>query len=288
LALNKYAQIQQAGAAGFNVPKTVLARTTKDIHSFIAEESYPLILKSADCVLIEQGRARTCPHWICANDAELERALGDWAERTPLLVQPFILGVGEGIFGLAAPDGIRAWSAHRRLRMMNPQGSGSSACISQLVSEDLRSHVEEFVKSAGWGGMFMVELLRDRSGKVFFVEFNGRPWGSMALSRRQQLEYPAWQVMLAVDANSQAGKVAPAAPGVVSRHAGRELMHLLFVLRGPKSQALSNWPSFWKSASGVFCFRKGETLYNWRREDLKVFLADVCYTIQSNLFKNTN
>ena len=287
-ALNKHLQIQVASAAGFNVPKTRLARTVSDIRSFIADESYPIILKSADCVPIEGGRTKTCPQWICANDDELERALGGWGERVPLLAQPFIQGTGEGIFGLAAPDGIRAWSAHRRLRMMNPQGSGSSACISQAVSEDLRRQADAFVKRTGWRGMFMIELLRDRSGNVFFIEFNGRPWGSMALSRRQRLEYPAWQAMLAADANSQVGLSAPPAPGLVSRNAGRELMHLLFVLRGPKSKALTDWPSLWKSVTEVVCFRHGESLYNWRREDLKVFFADVCCTVTSNLFKSRN
>ncbi len=288
LALNKHLQIQMAGEAGFNIPKTALVRTANDIHAFIAAESYPIILKSAGCVPIKEGRAYSCPQWICANAHELDRALAQWGERVPLLAQPFIMGTGEGVFGLAAPDGIRAWSAHRRLRMMNPQGSGSSACVSQPVPEDLRCKAEEFVKRTGWRGMFMIELLRDRTGKVWFVELNGRPWGSMALSRRQELEYPAWQVMLATDPQSQAGMAVSAEPGIVSRNAGRELMHLLFVLRGPKSQALTEWPSFWKSVADVARFRLKDTFYNWRRGDLRVFLADISYTIKSNLFKGRN
>jgi hypothetical protein len=288
LALNKYLQVQLATRSSFNVPKSVLARTANDVRSFVAEQSYPIILKSAECVPVNDNRVRTCPHWICANGSELSRALAEWGEGVPLLIQPFITGTGEGIFGLATSDGIRAWSAHRRLRMMNPQGSGSSACISQLVTEDIKSKAEQFVKLAGWRGMFMIELLRERSGKIWFVELNGRPWGSMALSRRQELEYPAWQVRLAVDPHSQVGLAASPAAGIVSRHVGRELMHLLFVLRGPKSKALSNWPSFWKSAADVFRFRRQDTLYNWRREDVKVFLADVWYTIQNNLFKSRN
>jgi predicted glycoside hydrolase/deacetylase ChbG (UPF0249 family) len=288
LALNKHLQVQVAGTAGFNVPRTALVHTGNEIRSFITAESYPIILKSANCVPIEGGRANTCPHWICANNGELERALREWGERVPLLVQPFIVGTGEGIFGLAAPDGIRAWSAHRRLRMMNPHGSGSSACISQEVSEDLRCKTEDFIKRTGWRGMFMIELLRDRSGKAFFVEFNGRPWGSMALSRRQHLEYPAWQVMLVTNPDSQAGLATRPEPGVVSRNLGRELMHLLFVLRGPKSKALGDWPSMWKSAMEVVRVRRGETLYNWRWEDKRVFLADLCYTVKTNLFKSAH
>jgi predicted glycoside hydrolase/deacetylase ChbG (UPF0249 family) len=288
LALSKYVQVQLAKAAGFNIPPTALARTASEVRDFVASSSYPVILKSANCILVEDGKVKSCPHWICANGEELERALTSWAGRVPLLVQPFIAGTGEGVFALATPDGVRAWSAHRRLRMMNPQGSGSSACVSQLVSEEVKQRAEDFINRTGWRGMFMIELLRDEAGEVFFVEFNGRPWGSMALSRRQQLEYPAWQVMLTVDPNSPAGMVAPNTPGMVSRNAGRELMHLLFVLRGPKSKALSRWPSIWKCLRDVAVFRRAETLYNWRRDDPKVFFADISHTIKSNLLKSAH
>jgi predicted glycoside hydrolase/deacetylase ChbG (UPF0249 family) len=288
LALSKYVQVQLAKAAGFNIPATALARTANEVREFVAASSYPVILKSSNCILVEDGKLKSCPHWICANPKELEGALASWAGRVPLLVQPFIPGTGEGVFGLATPDGVRAWSAHRRLRMMNPQGSGSSACVSQLVPEELKQQAGEFIKQTGWRGMFMIELLRDEAGKVFFVEFNGRPWGSMALSRRQHLEYPAWQVMLAVNQDSQAGVSATNTPRIVSRNAGRELMHLLFVLRGPKSKALSSWPSIWKCLRDVVAFRRGDTLYNWRRDDPKVFFADVSYTIKSNLLKGVH
>jgi hypothetical protein len=76
--------------------------------------------------------------------------------------------------------------------------------------------------------------------------------------------------------------------GVVCRNAGREFLHLLFVLRGPRSKALSAWPSFWKTMRDVVRFRRGETVYNWRREDPKVFLADFYSTVKDNLFKSRN
>jgi len=197
--------------------------------------------------------------------------VADWAECVPLLVQPFVAGVGEGVFGVAAPEGVRAWSAHRRLRMMNPKGSGSSACISQAVPEDVRTKVEALVRATGWCGLFMVELLRDADGKAWFVELNGRPWGSMSLCRRQGLEYPAWHVQLALDPQSPAGRGASFTPGVVCRNAGREFLHLLFVLRGPKSKALNGWPSIGKTLVDVLRVRRSDTWYNWRRDDAKVF-----------------
>jgi hypothetical protein len=288
LALNKCMQIQAARDAGFDVPRTMIARNVNDVLAFSAEESFPIILKAAECVPVRQGRVHNCRKWICANSQELERATKEWAERVPLLVQPFIEGTGEGIFGLAAPERVRAWSAHRRLRMMNPQGSGSSACISQSVSEDLKYKVEDLIKRTGWSGVFMVELLRDHDDKVWFVELNGRPWGSMALSRRQGLDYPAWHVRLAMDEQSSVGIVPSPAPGLVCRHVGREFMHLLFVLRGARSRALRNWPSLWKTMGEVIGLHRGDGYYNWRRDDPKVFFADCYYTIHDNLFKAGN
>lgn len=288
LALNKCLQIQMARDAGFEVPNTLIARSANDVFAFGATKSFPFILKAAECVPIRQGRVQDCRKWICANPNELEQAIAEWGERVPLLVQSFIMGTGEGLFGLAAPEGVRAWSAHRRIRMMNPEGSGSSACISQLVSEDLRAKAEEFIRRSGWRGVFMIELLRDGSGKTWFVEMNGRPWGSMALSRGQGLEYPAWHVRLALDETSQVGIAPAAAPGMVCRHVGREFMHLLFVLRGGKSKALREWPSFWETMGEVMLIHDGDAYYNWRRDDPNVFFADCYYTIHDNLFKTGN
>jgi hypothetical protein len=288
LALNKYLQIEAARRAGFDVPHAALAQTAKDVFDFSATEPFPLILKPADCVPILRNRANSFRKWICANRAELEGAVNEWAGRVSLLVQRFVTGTGTGIFGLAAPDGIRAWSAHRRLRMMNPQGSGSSACISQTLPPDLRRKAETLIAGAGWRGLFMIELLQDASGNSWFVELNGRPWGSMALSRRQGLEYPAWHVRLTIDGRDPVGMTLPARRDVVCRHIGRELMHLLFVLRGARSKALSNWPSFWKTVGQMMCLHRSDALYNWRRDDPKVFLADCYYTIHDNLFKARN
>lgn len=285
LALSKFEQIQAAQKAGFNVPETIYAQTGNDVLEFARSQSFPIILKAAECVSIEDGRICSCPHWVCANEAELLRAISQWSERVPLLVQTYIEGIGEGVFGLATEDGVRAWSGHRRLRMMNPQGSGSSACISQSISDPVRDAAEQLIDNTGWRGIFMLELLRDSTGKVWFVELNGRSWGSMALSRNQGLEYPAWQVRLALDRHSDVGKTTSGGEGLVCRHAGRELMHLLFVLRGPKSKALTTWPTFGKAISDVMRIRSNDRFYNWRRDDLKVFFSDCYYTLRNNIRK---
>jgi predicted ATP-grasp superfamily ATP-dependent carboligase len=283
LPLDKGLQVSSAEAAGMKVPATSIANQAQEVLARRAE--LPLVLRPAKAVMLKEGRLKKGRNWICATQSELERAISAWAEAWPLMIQPFIQGNGEGVFGLATRTGIIGWSAHRRLRMMNPHGSGSSACVSQPVPNEIKPPVEQFIRQTGWTGLFMVELLRDASGVLWFVEFNGRPWGSMALSRRQGLEYPAWAARCALDP-AAATDIQPATERrVVCRNAGRELMHLLFVLRGPKSQALKAWPSSWQTARELLHFRRGDSFYNWRRDDLKVFFSDCWYTLHDNVFK---
>ncbi len=284
LALDKALQIETARAAGLKVLETTVASTAAEV----AAQSHrlPLILKAAGAVVEQKGRLIKTANWICGTKAELEKATAAWAERTPLLVQNFIQGTGEGIFGMALPDGVKAWSGHRRLRMMNPHGSGSSAAMSQTVPPELKEPVQRFLDSVSWRGLFMIELLADDAGQRWFMEFNGRPWGSTALSRRQGLEYPAWNVEMALNASVPIAETPAFSRPVVCRNLGRELMYPLFVLRGPKSSALKQWPSFWKALCEILRIGRGEHFYNWRANDLAVFIGDAYYTVRDQLVKS--
>jgi predicted ATP-grasp superfamily ATP-dependent carboligase len=283
LALDKQKQIELARAVGFHVPATSIISTCEELSSCPAK--FPLIVRPASAAPIRGARIRKGRNWICSNEPELRRVKLACDSSARWLVQPFLEGIGEGIFGLATEHGVVAWSAHRRLRMMNPHGSGSSACVSQVVPESLKVPVTAFVQSCGWRGMFMVEMLRTEDGRLWFVEFNGRAWGSMALSRRQSLEYPAWNVKLALDPQGVPPCTLNGGDGVVCRHLGRELMHLLFVSRGPQSRAIRNWPPLWGTVTELLRAHRRSSLYNWRKEDWRVFVSDCWYTIHDQLFK---
>src|SRR5690606_20720695 len=100
-------------------------------------------------------------------------------------------------------------------------------------------------------------------GRQWFMELNGRMWGSLALARRQGLEYPAWAVEAALDGGKIPAAGAEAADPGVMRELGRDLLHLAFVLRGPKSDFhRAGWPSIWQSAGGVLRPAPGRQFYN--------------------------
>ena len=284
LALDKHRQIERARSTGFNVPASTFTRTRAERDDMQLE--YPVIMRPAAAVAPGDNRLGKGRNWICSDAAEFARASAATPDGDLMVIQPYLDGGGEGVFGLATANGVVAWSAHRRVRMMNPHGSGSSACASQDAPDEIKGAIEAFLRTCNWRGMFMIELLRDASGQLWFVEFNGRAWGSMALCRRQGLEYPAWTVMLALDPGFVPTLPAGATGDLVCRNLGREIMHLLFVMRGPQSKAVHGWPRFWPTLAGLL--RPGRTTryYNWRKSEWRVFLADSWYTLRDQIFKS--
>ncbi len=273
LALDKQKQVQIAQSAGFSVPTYRFIDRSEDISE--EEVIFPVVFKPTLAAMQSAGTLSRGRGWICGDWAELKSAVSQWAGRGRMLLQQFVPGVGEGIFGLATARGVLAWTGHRRVRMMNPQGSGSSACTAvPHIDERCRASAEGFLEACGWRGLFMIEMLRDDSGKLWFMEFNGRAWGSMALARRLGFEYPAWAVQMALnpDASLEIPLTTDAVP--VCRHLAREILHLLFVVRGSHSKALVHWPSIWTALSQVCRIGRNDCWYNWRNNDPNVFLSD--------------
>jgi predicted ATP-grasp superfamily ATP-dependent carboligase len=278
LGLDKRLQIARAEATGFAVPQTQIGSARK-----LERElgiPFPIILRPANAVEERAGRLTRTGAAVCADKVELDRALRQLADGC-LIVQPWLEGISEGLFGLAKHGHVLAWSAHHRIRMVDPHGSGSSACVSIAVPTDVTAAAERFVEDVGWNGLFMFELLRDSDGVPWFVEFNGRAWGSMALARRIGFEYPAWAARTALNAETHV-EPPPVRQGVVCRHLGLDLIHTAAVLRGPTSTALP-WPSRWQTLRDVFSFRRGETWYNVRPGQRMLFVEDAAAAV-SELF----
>jgi predicted ATP-grasp superfamily ATP-dependent carboligase len=273
-ALDKARQLEAARAAGLPVPDTEVVARVEDLDV----TSFPAVVKPARALYETNGRLVRPTGSVVADADELARVREqEWYP--PLLVQPLITGVGEGLFGHVTADGVVAWSSHRRVRMLNPQGSASSACESHPVDPALTGPAERLLTQIGWRGLFMLEFLRDRAGRPWLMELNGRPWGSMALARRRGFEYPAWAVRAALD---QAFVPTPPEhpPEVLCRNVALELVHLAFVLRGPQSDALTEWPRPWATVRQLLKVSRRDRLYNWNRSQPSVLFADTAQTLR--------
>jgi biotin carboxylase len=273
VALDKNGQIEAAAAAGLHVPPTRLVESSEELGRLI----WPAVVKPAEAVRADGDRLTRPRGTIAADQDELDAAVPGLGGG-PLLVQPYLHGVGEGVFGYVNDDGVASLSAHRRVRMVNPHGSASSACMSIDVDPELESGVRSLIADLDWRGLFMIELLRDDAGIAWFMELNGRAWGSLALARRRGFEYPAWAAQFAMGLPQS--PATPSAPvPVTARHLGREIAHLLFVVRGPKSQAITSWPGTWATIKDLLHFSRDDRLYNWNPHRPSVLIGDTIGTL---------
>jgi hypothetical protein len=280
LALDKRLQLRSAREAGLEVPAW---SELGDPEAGLPDGwELPAMLKPALAAEVLDGRLQRSSPRLVSTPSELEALRGSWGPSTPAIVQQWVRGDGCGVFGLAHDGTITHLSAHRRVRMMNPAGSGSSACVSVPLPEPLIEPIERMLARADWQGMFMVELLRS-GGTWWFMELNGRPWGSLALARRLGYEYPAWALARALDEQAMLPDAPPFAE-LLCRHLGRELVHLLFVLRGPGSHA-GAWPGRRETLRALLGSERPTAWYNLAPGMNGVFVEDTWRTVIDQTFR---
>jgi hypothetical protein len=281
-AMDKWLQIDAARRSGFAVMPTQIARSAADVARFPIR---PAVLKPRNALDlrgsgIDKGRS------FIIEDDRLSHEAKTALCRRPYLIQEYKGGAGEGFFGIAQAGKIHAAFGHRRLRMMNPAGSGASACVSRQPDGEELQAAETLVRLIAWRGPFMIELLRDFSGKAWFMEFNGRFWGSLALARRCGLDMPR----LASDLARGLGPGIPPKirPGF-ARHLGRDLIHLLFVLRGPRSDAQTHgWPERISTLRGFASPHSLRSFYNYDPSQPFFFVKDAAVIFSNKVIGRKN
>lgn len=287
VALDKRRQLEAAGSAGFAVPPTVHLDSADDLLAELPGDlRLPVVVKPALAVEEHGGKLVRPAGGVCTTLADVQRAAAAASPSTPRMVQPLIEGVGVGVFGLAVDGRARALSGHQRVRMMNPSGSGASACRSRALDPDELRSTEELCRALEWSSLFMVELLQPLSGPAAFMELNGRAWGSMALARRHGFEYARWAVDEALGRSPREDLprvLVPAGPEhLVARHAGRELVHLGAVLRSGRRGP--GWPTRAGAARSVLRVSRSDAWYNLEPGgSRRVFLADTWRTVSSQV-----
>jgi hypothetical protein len=278
-ALDKWAQLDAARASGFAVMPTQVVESEADVARFPIR---PAILKPRNA-LDTRGAGVAKGRSFVVEDDHLPREARAALSQRAYLIQEYKMGVGEGVFGIACSGTVYAGFGHRRLRMVNPAGSGSSACVSREPDGGELQAAEALVKQVAWQGPFMVESLRDVSGRAWFMEFNGRFWGSLALARRCGLDMPRLACDLARGEDPEIpSRIEPG----FARHLGRDLIHLLFVLRGPRGDAREHrWPGRISTLKAIFSPHRLSSFYNYDPSQPFFFVKDAAITVTNQIMR---
>jgi hypothetical protein len=281
-AFDKWSQIAAARDSGFATLQTQLVNSEDDVTQFHIR---PAILKPRFALDINGDRVSKGQTYILQHNfltAEVRTAISE----RPYLIQEFKVGVGEGFFGITRDGEIFAPFGHRRLRMMNPAGSGASACISRLPEAAEIDAAKVLVQREGWTGPFMIEQLRDAMGKSWFIEFNGRFWGSLALTRRCGLDLP--RLAFGIAGQNKPRILTNVRPGY-ARHLGRDLVYILFVLRGPRhGYPPQDWPTKLHSLKAVFSPNRLSSFYNYDASEPLFFLKDAIVTLKNAICRKNS
>ena len=279
LALDKSLQAAEAAAAGWCVPEGL---AVDDVGELPIEAPFagPMVLRPAHAVHRLENRLAKSVNQFCAGPDDWNRARASFPPDRPVLAQRIVAGQGIGVFGLAHEGTLHAASGHRRVRATDPAGSGASAAAARQVETDELAQAQSFVARTGWDGILMIEqIARPQDASRWFVEINARPWGSTALARRRGLEYPAMALDSALGLDVDPPPHQLDDDGTVARHLGREAVHLLMVMRGPRVPNTTPWPTRRRTAVDMLRWSPGTHWYNKRPGAARLWAVDAANSI---------
>ena len=192
-AFDKQATTELAKSLGIPTPWTALVRNLDESKRVLTNLVYPVVLKPRSSQHSFAGKLRATGRPTYArNESQFITASSEILSRSPeYLVQEFVEGTGEGYFALMNQGKVCFEFAHRRLRDVNPTGSGSSLRISVRPGVRMKEMATALLEVMGWHGVAMIEFRVRPDGIPVFLEVNGRFWTSLPLAVYAGADFPA-------------------------------------------------------------------------------------------------
>jgi predicted ATP-grasp superfamily ATP-dependent carboligase len=174
------------------MPLTALVRSRAGLAEAVAGMAFPLVVKPRRSRMMRGGRWVALPVRYANSVEELDRILAaeGGVDDHPFLVQEYVSGQGQGVFGVYAAGKVVTFFAHRRLREKPPSGGVSVLSESVPVDPRLREISQRLLDSVGWHGVAMVEFKVTPAGSPYLIEVNGRFWGSLQLAIDAGVDFP--------------------------------------------------------------------------------------------------
>jgi predicted ATP-grasp superfamily ATP-dependent carboligase len=273
-AFDKQATTELAKSLGIPTPWTALVRNVEECKHMSANLAYPVVLKPRSSQHSSAGRLRSTGRPTYARDErQFIAASSEMLSRSPeFLVQEFVEGTGEGYFALLHKGQVRFEFAHRRLRDVNPTGSGSSLRISVRPAARMKEMATALLEAMGWHGVAMVEFRVRPDGNPVFLEVNGRFWTSLALAVYAGIDFPARLAEMAQNGNVAGSREYR--EGVRCRWLLGDFRHLLAVWGGAPSNFPGKFPARWATLGQFLRPVRGTFHDNFRLDDPLPELGD--------------
>jgi protein-tyrosine-phosphatase len=222
--------------AGIPCPKTLFVLPTMsdgDLGDALKAMSLPLVVRS-DNRLTKDGEYLRAIMQLQTTRESVRRSLDGFRSREEaVLVQEFIPGFGIGASFLRLHGRSLLEFSHRRLHEV-PYGGGYSSLRVSTHDPRALGFGRSLLASIDYAGIAMVEFRRDTAtGVAYFMEINGRVWGSIALALHAGLDFPAAYVN--AELGEEPDELQPSyRTGITCRHVPADVVHVLSAIRDPR------------------------------------------------------
>lgn len=216
LATDKRATIALARELGLAVPQTRHVRAHGEARAAAADLRFPLVVKPtiSRLYLPEEDRFESGKVSFARDLEGLERCLARMPPHQELLLQSYELGVGVGVECLAREGRVLRAFQHRRLAEIPVSGGASAWRESVPLDPLLFEQAARVAAALGWTGLLMVEF--KLGTRPWFLEVNGRVWGSLPLACLAGVDFPAELAELYCPAPGAPTHAAEGAGGVTN------------------------------------------------------------------------
>ena len=189
LVTDKERTISLASGLGMSVPETRVVCDVEQARAAAAELAFPIVVKPSVSRRYLPGEDRTLKGEVTfARDlAALEKCITALNGHR-ILLQEYRRGEGVGVECVAHEGEVRRAFQHRRLAEIPVTGGASAWRESMPLDPELFEHARALIRALNWTGLVMVEFKRGE--KPWFLEVNGRVWGSLPLACLSGVDFP--------------------------------------------------------------------------------------------------
>jgi protein-tyrosine-phosphatase/predicted ATP-grasp superfamily ATP-dependent carboligase len=272
--LSKYRSTEKALSLGIPCPPTLFisdGTPPKEWNRNLSSLRFPVIIKT-DNYLTPEGTYEPGRNFIAADTDAAKRILcGLELKPTRIIAQEVIPGDGTGAFLLRFGGKTCLRFAHRRLHEV-PYTGGVSSFRESIHDDELVSLGEALLNAIDYDGVAMVEFRRSAvDGKPYFLEINGRLWGSLALALHCGVDFPK-SLVECYQNGAPTTKTSNYRSGIKCRNIFTgELVHLLSILTARPTKGLDRTPSKFRAVAKFFALTLNPTVrhdYFWWSDPL--------------------
>ncbi len=192
-SLSKYHATAKALSVGVSCPRTVFVQDgtpQSDWQDDLSTLTFPVIVKT-DNHLSSDGVYVRGRRFIVQRPEDAADILAEYKGKPiGVIAQEVIPGTGAGAFLLRFRGEIHLTFAHRRLHEI-PYWGGYSSFRESCSDPQLTALGAAMLHATNHDGVAMVEFRRSSvNGQPYFLEINGRFWGSLALALQSGADFP--------------------------------------------------------------------------------------------------